>query len=124
LGLNRLISFNYNNINQLAMRNFEALATHDDLERRFTVTLADGAVGNVRYEWRTDVPGQPRVMRLLHTFVPRKVRGLGQASLMTQAVLTELAAMGVLVEPVCPYTQNFMKRHTARWGHLLAPPAI
>jgi predicted GNAT family acetyltransferase len=121
LGLNRHISFNYNNINQLAMRNFEALATHDDLERRFTVTLADGAVGN---EWRTDVLGHPRVMRLLHTFVPRKVRGLGQASLMTQAVLTELAAMGVLVEPVCPYTQNFMKRHAARWGHLLAPPAI
>jgi predicted GNAT family acetyltransferase len=115
---------NYNNINQLAMRNFEALATHDDLEQTFAVTLADGAVGSVRYEWRIDVPGQPRVMRLVYTFVPKKVRGLGQASLMTQAVLTELAAMGVLVEPVCPYTQNFMKRHAARWGHLLAPAAI
>ena len=106
------------------MLNFEALVTHDDLDQKFTVTLADGAVGSVRYEWRIDVPGQPRVMRLLHTFVPRKVRGLGQASLMTQAVLTEVAAMGVLVEPVCPYTQNFMKRHAARWGHLLAPAAI
>lgn len=102
------------------MSNPEVLALHDDSQQAFSVGLAGGLTGVLQYQWRANVSGAPRVMRLMHTFVPPQLRGQGQGAVLMEAVLTEVAAMGVLVEPVCAYTKTYLLRHAPRWGHLVA----
>lgn len=102
------------------MANLEVTAVHDDAQRAFSVDLGNGLTALLRYEWRDGVAGDVRVMRLMHTFVPTSLRGQGKGSVLMDAVLTEVAAMGVVVEPVCAYTQTYLARHAPRWGHLLA----
>lgn len=102
------------------MSSSEVLAVHDGHNHTFTVNLVGGVSGLLRYQWREQGrQGQPRVMRLMHTFVPEQLRGQAQGGVLMEAVLRDIAAMGVLVEPVCSYTQVYMRRHASRWGHLL-----
>jgi predicted GNAT family acetyltransferase len=93
---------------------------HDDAAQQFRVRLAGGLDGVLRYEWADEAANGPRVMRLMHAFVPEALRGHAQGGVLMEAVLTEIRAMGVLVTPICGYTQTYMTRHAARWGHLLA----
>ena len=102
------------------MSNPEVLALHDDSQQTFSVGLADGLTGLLQYQWRASPSGRARVMQLMHTFVPQQLRGQGQGSVLMEAVLNEVAAMGVLVEPVCCYTKTYLLRHAPRWGHLVA----
>jgi len=58
-------------------------------------------------------------LRVLSTFVPEELRGGGRAATLTRHVLDYARANELTVEPVCSYTQLFMKRNKAEYGDLL-----
>jgi predicted GNAT family acetyltransferase len=62
-----------------------------------------------------------RVM-LNHTEVPPELRGRGIADALARAALVDVRQRRLLVRPLCPFVQAFMKRHP-EYADLMAPPA-
>lgn len=58
-------------------------------------------------------------MHITSTLIPKEVRGKGYGKVMMEAVLSEIAALGYTVVPVCPYVIKYMATHP-EWSHLLA----
>lgn len=51
------------------------------------------------------------VMVITHTWVPPALEGRGIAADMTRMALDTARQQGLQVDPVCTYTQAFMRRH-------------
>jgi uncharacterized protein len=89
--------------------------TRNDARHRFETT-ADGYTAVLVYR---EGDGQ---VTLIHTEVPPELRGRGIADALARAALDDARRRQLLVRPLCPFVQAFMKRHPA-YADLAAPPA-
>ncbi len=53
----------------------------------------------------------PGVRAFMHTIVDDKFQGRGFASQLVKWALDETRSEGLLVEPYCPYTRGYIKKH-------------
>ncbi len=88
--------------------------TRNDDGRRFEVTV-DGHTGMLTYR---EAAGH---VTLIHTEVPPELRGRGIADALARAALDDARRRRLLVRPLCPFVQAFMKRHP-EYADLEAPP--
>ena len=72
--------------------------------RRFEVTV-DGHTAVLTYR---EAAGR---VTLIHTEVPAELRGRGTADTLARAALDDARQRRLLVRPLCPFVQAFMKRH-------------
>jgi hypothetical protein len=89
--------------------------TRNDARRRFEAAV-DGHTGVLTYR---EAAGR---VTLIHTEVPAELRGRGVAGELARAALEDARRRRVLVRPLCPFVQAFMKRHP-EYADLVAPPA-
>eukprot|EP00740_Mantoniella_antarctica_P025084 CAMPEP_0198686602 /NCGR_PEP_ID=MMETSP1468-20131203/15105_1 /TAXON_ID=1461545 /ORGANISM="Mantoniella sp, Strain CCMP1436" /LENGTH=153 /DNA_ID=CAMNT_0044432813 /DNA_START=21 /DNA_END=482 /DNA_ORIENTATION=+ len=60
------------------------------------------------------VKGRSKVMALVHTYTPRRMRGCGWAERLCAAAFDWAATRGMLVDPECSYVSNtFLSRRPA-----------
>jgi hypothetical protein len=88
--------------------------TRNDARRRFEAVV-DGHTGVLTYR---EAAGR---VTLIHTEVPAELRGRGVAGELARAALEDARRRRVLVRPLCPFVQAFMKRHP-EYADLVAPP--
>lgn len=74
--------------------------------------------GSGRYEWQLgdevayiEYTERDGVLALTRTFVPESLAGQGIAGRMTEAVMSEIAAHGLKIEPCCSYIVHWLERH-------------
>jgi predicted GNAT family acetyltransferase len=89
--------------------------TWNDDRHRFEMTV-DGHTGVLTYH---EAAGH---VTLIHTEVPPERRGRGIADALARAALDDARQRRLLVRPLCPFVQAFMKRHP-EYADLVAPPA-
>jgi predicted GNAT family acetyltransferase len=89
--------------------------TRNDAEHRFEATV-DGHTGVLTYR---EAAGR---ITLIHTEVPPELRGRGIADALARAALDDARRRRLLVRPLCPFAQAFLKRHP-EYADLVAPPA-
>ncbi|KJJ38336.1 GNAT family N-acetyltransferase [Aequorivita vladivostokensis] len=65
---------------------------------------------------------QPGILSLNHTEVPEELSGRGIASEMTEKVLLQIELRGLKVIPVCPFTKNYIEKHS-EWKSIVANEA-
>ena len=73
-------------------------------EHRFELHV-DGDVSVLTYRISGDR------IRLIHTEVPRALRGRGYADMLARAALERAARDHVRVVPLCPFVRAFLDRH-------------
>ena len=73
-------------------------------ERQFELH-ADGGVSVLTYRITGDR------IRLIHTEVPRALRGRGYADLLAHAALERAAREHLRVVPLCPFVKGYLDRH-------------
>jgi predicted GNAT family acetyltransferase len=88
--------------------------TRNDEHRRFEVTV-DGHLGVLTYR---EAAGR---VTLIHTEVPPELRGRRIADALARAALDHARQHRLVVRPLCPFVQAFMKRHP-EYADLVAPP--
>jgi uncharacterized protein len=89
--------------------------TRNDARHRYEATV-DGHTGVLTYR---ETDGR---VTLIHTEVPPELRGRGVADALARAALEDARQRRLLVRPLCPFVQTFMKRHP-EYASLGAPPA-
>lgn len=85
--------------------------THNEAENRFE-TKIKGATALVDYIQ------QGQRIDITHTFVPSELEGQGIAGALTKAILDYASENGLKVNPICPYTEVYIKRHP-EYQHLV-----
>ena len=65
----------------------------------------------------------PGKMVIYHTEVPELFEGNGLAARLTRAALEFARAQNLLVEPRCPYTAAFMRKHS-EFNNLRVPKQV
>jgi hypothetical protein len=78
---------------------------NNEAEKRFEAQTPHG-VAELRYRYRG-----PRVIVLLHTEVPTKLRGNGIAGLLAGTALEFARDHGLSVVPVCPFVVGYLEHH-------------
>jgi uncharacterized protein len=78
--------------------------THNPAASRFEATV-EGQLCVCQYRMLRDL------MMLVHTGVPRPLRGRGIAAALVQAALDHARARGLKVRPDCSYAEAYMQRH-------------
>jgi predicted GNAT family acetyltransferase len=73
-------------------------------DSRFEVTV-DGHVAELRYRRRAD-----RLV-LIHTGVPDALEGRGLGGQLVRAAVSQAAAEGLTVVPICSYARAWLQRH-------------
>ena len=89
--------------------------TRNDARHRFEVTV-DGHTAVLTYR---EAAGK---VTLIHTEVAPELQGRGIADTLARAALDDARQRRLLVRPLCPFVQAFMKRHP-EYADLAAPPA-
>jgi len=79
--------------------------THDTAAYRFLVTVDGEDVGYIEYRMG------PGVRSFMHTIVDRRFEGRGLATKLVTYALDATRAEGLRVEPYCPFTRGYIKRH-------------
>jgi uncharacterized protein len=87
--------------------------TRNDARHRFEVTV-DGYTAILAYR---EVDGR---VTLIHTEVPPELRGRGIADALARTALVDARERGLMVRPLCPFVQAFVKRHP-EYATLAAP---
>ena len=54
---------------------------------------------------------RPGILTVLHTEVPKALKGQGIASALSKFALDYIAAEKLQLVPLCPYMQAFLKKH-------------
>lgn len=67
---------------------------------------------------RIDFTRSGDVVNINHTGTEFEYRGQGLAGRLTEYALDEIAAAGLKVKPVCPYTVKYFAEHPEREGLL------
>jgi uncharacterized protein len=89
--------------------------TRNDDRHRFEATV-DGHTGILTYR---EAAGH---VTLIHTEVPPELRGRRIADSLARAALDDARQRRLVVRPLCPFVQAFMKRHP-EYADLAAPVA-
>ena len=80
-------------------------------EKKFIACDGDDC-GYIKYRQTDDT------LEVLSTFVPPELRGGGRAAEMTRFALNYAREQGLRVDPICTYTQLFLKRNKAEYADL------
>jgi len=86
---------------------------HNESAGRFEAHLPEGVC-------RADYRRVGNTLHMVHTEVPREVRGRGVAGRVVEAALDYAQSQGLKVMPLCSYVRAYFQRHPERQG-LLAP---
>jgi len=78
---------------------------HNEIKSRFEAII-NNEVSIVNYT--QDENGD---ILVTHTRVPRELEGQGIAAALTKAVLEYAKKQSLKVQPLCPYTQAYIRRH-------------
>ena len=73
--------------------------------RRYEAYVGEELAGIVTYRTR------PGVVVLVHTEIYDQFEGQGVGSRLVAAVLGDLRARGLKIEPVCPFVTAYLERH-------------
>lgn len=84
----------------------------DGAENKFVACDGDDC-GYIKYRETADA------LAVLSTFVPPELRGGGRAAELTRFALSYARERELKVDPVCSYTQLFLRRHKAEYADLL-----
>ena len=95
------------------MESTQLPVTDNQAERRFELH-ADGEMSILTYRISGDR------IRLIHTEVPRELRGRGYADMLARAALESAARNHLRVVPLCPFVRAFLERHP-EYDALVAP---
>ena len=86
----------------------------DEPDRNRFAALVGGEVGFVSYRREGDV------LTLVHTEVPRALRGRGLAQALARHALEHARAHGLRVVPACPFIADYVREHP-EYSSLVAP---
>lgn len=90
---------------------------HDTNNSRFIVRLDDDEA-----ELTYSMAG-PRLIELVHTFVPESARGHHVAEALAQAAMDYARERGLKVVPTCPFVRRWLAHHPAEAKLVDAPYA-
>ena len=88
---------------------------HNEPASRFEAHIPEGLC-------RADYRRVGNALHMVHTEVPPRARGRGEAGRVVRAALDYAQANGLTVTPMCPYVRTYFERHPERQG-LLTPGA-
>ena len=86
------------------MAHRDLVVRHNSDAGRFEADV-EGGVAHADYRM------QGRVMRIVHTEVPRAAEGRGIAGQVVRAALDHARRHGLHVQPLCSYVRSYMTRH-------------
>ena len=95
------------------MDNTQPSVIDNQADRRFELH-ADGEMSVLTYRISGDR------IRLIHTEVPRALRGRGYADMLARAALESAARNHLRVVPLCPFVRAFLERHP-EYNSLVVP---
>ena len=81
----------------------EHALVHNEKENKYEFHI-DGHIAYITYD------NQDGVLHLTHTIVPEALAGKGLAKILTIAVMDEIEAQGLKMQPQCSYTVAFMEK--------------
>jgi predicted GNAT family acetyltransferase len=96
----------------------EVTVVHQPEERRYELLVAGGHAGELVYRERGE-----DVLALLHTEVDetRQRRGLGSA--LVAGTLDDVRKRGLRVVPICPFVDDYIRRHPEHADLVVPDPA-
>lgn len=72
---------------------------------RYEITLDGGLAGFAEFDLR------PGAIRFIHTEIDPAFQGRGLAGILAKAALTDAAASGEAIVPLCPYIAKYLETH-------------
>ena len=79
--------------------------TRNDEKSRYEIRIGDTVAGFAAFRSR---PGR---VSFTHTVVENEFEGQGLGSILVREALTDVAARGDTIVPLCPFVQAWLKRH-------------
>ncbi|ALX66246.1 GNAT family N-acetyltransferase [Microbacterium sp. XT11] len=79
--------------------------TRNDDSSRYEIHVGDVLAGFAEFDRR------PGAIRFTHTEVDPAFQGQGLAGILAKAALTDAAATGDAIVPLCPYIAKYLKTH-------------
>lgn len=89
---------------------------HDSMTGKFYFPTESAKDAVVDYTLHTK--GEPNLMEITHTFVPKELRDKGLAAKITHDALSFADTNGYKVKPSCPFTKNYLQKHP-EFNHLV-----
>ncbi|WP_311244158.1 GNAT family N-acetyltransferase [Microbacterium sp. WCS2018Hpa-23] len=79
--------------------------TRNDDESRYEIRTDGALAGYAEYQLR------PGAIRFIHTELDPAFQGQGLASILAERALTDAAASGDAIVPLCPYIAKYLTTH-------------
>ncbi|KQR39550.1 GNAT family N-acetyltransferase [Microbacterium sp. Leaf159] len=79
--------------------------TRNDDESRYEIRTDGALAGYAEYQLR------PGAIRFIHTELDPAFQGQGLASILAERALTDAAATGDAIVPLCPYIAKYLTTH-------------
>ncbi|WP_431074445.1 GNAT family N-acetyltransferase [Microbacterium phyllosphaerae] len=79
--------------------------TRNDDESRYEIRTDGALAGYAEYQLR------PGAIRFIHTELDPAFQGQGLASILAERALTDAAATGDAIVPLCPYIAKYLTSH-------------
>ena len=96
----------------------ELTFVHDEQRHRYLAKDGETVVGSIDYQLRDDDRHQrPRIV-FTHTETDPAHQGQGIAGRLTRYALDDVTATGLLLVPLCSYTQHYLTEHPEYAGLL------
>lgn len=83
----------------------DTTVTRNDDASRYEITVGDVLAGFAEFDLR------PGAIRFTHTEVDPAFQGRGLAGILAKAALTDAAATGEAIVPLCPYIAKYLETH-------------
>lgn len=83
----------------------DTTVTRNDDASRYEITLDGGLAGFAEFDLR------PGAIRFIHTEIDPAFQGKGLAGILAKAALTDAAASGEAIVPLCPYIAKYLETH-------------
>ena len=83
----------------------DTTVSRNDDASRYEIRVGDTLAGFAEFDHR---PGE---IRFIHTEVDPAFQGRGLAGILAKAALTDAAASGEAIVPLCPYIAKYLETH-------------
>lgn len=95
----------------------DTTVTRNDDESRYEIRAGDVLAGYAAFDRR------PGVIRFTHTEVDPAFQGRGLAGVLAEQALTDAAASGDAIVPLCPYIAKYLRKHEIPGAEIRWPEA-
>jgi len=83
----------------------DTTVTRNDDASRYEITVGDVLAGFAEFDLRSGA------IRFTHTEIDPAFQGRGLAGILAKAALTDAAASGDAIVPLCPYIAKYLETH-------------